>query len=361
MFFPDKYAPKHNYEFVYHLDLLKKLEETSKKTNIHHMIFYGLPESGRRTLIMNLLENIFDPSVHNLTTGEFSVPSAGTGGKTIVLLKQSNHHIVIEPTGTNFDKHIISHVVKSYVRMLPLMVFKSSKPFKVVLINNADKLTVQAQTALRRTMEIYSKTCKFILWCTKFSSIIEPIKSRCLPIRVPVPTDQEILNVLIIVAHKEKMKLSSDEYYDIIKHSSGRIKTALWRLQIHKTTDLIGETDPNNEIDTKTTYEIIIKKIVNILKKPKLKNLDKIKEMMYEIIITNLQPTQIIISLMEHVLDLDLTEEELNNVIKFSATYEHRALIGRRIIIQLEAFIINLFNLLHNKKTQTKSNKTIKK
>jgi replication factor C subunit 3/5 len=345
MFFPDKYAPKHSYNMFFHLDILNELEIISKKDNIPHMIFYGQPESGRRTLITKFLENVFDPSINKLTTDEFSVVSTGTSSKTIIQLKQSNYHVIIEPTGTNFDKHIISHVVKAYVISAPLSIFKSSKSFKVVLINNADKLTPHAQTALRRTMEKYSATCKFILWCTKFSSIIDPIKSRCLPIRVPVPTNDEIMGVMIHIVKKENIKLSFEEYCKIIKQANGRIKEALWKLQCIHIMQLTDDTTLNSKI----TYEIIIDKIIDILKKPNIKLLDSIKEIMYEIIITNLQPTQIIISIMEKLLDDNLTEKQKNNIIIVSAEYEHRALIGRRSIMQIEAFIIHLFDILHNK------------
>jgi replication factor C subunit 3/5 len=349
MFFPDKYAPKTMDEMVFHLNILKELETISKKDNIPHMIFYGQSESGRRTLITRFLEMIFDKSINNLCTAEFPVISTGTSSKTIVQLKQSNHHIIIEPTGTNFDKHIISYVVKAYVLSAPLSVFRSNKTFKVVLINNADKLTIHAQTALRRTMEIYSNTCKFILWCAKYSSIIKPIRSRCLPMRIPVPTSGEIMGIMINIANKENIKITFEESAQIVKNANSKIKEALWKLQLIK-------TEPNKKkLNPKTIYEHTIDKMIELLNKPDIRNLDALKVITYEIIITNLQPTYIITTIMDKLLqDDNLTEAQMCDIIAVTADYEHRTLLSRRPIIQLDGFMINIFNVLHNKKDLSK-------
>ena len=321
------------------------------------MLFYGPSESGRRTLITRFLEMLFNININNLTTAEFPVISTGTSSKTIVQLKQSNYHIIIEPTGTNFDKHIISYVVKAYVRSVPLSVFKANKTFKVVLINNADKLTVHAQTALRRTMEVYSKTCKFILWCTKFSSIIEPIRSRCLPIRVPAPTNGDIIVRMIMVAHYEKIKLTFAECSSIVKNANGKIKEALWKLQIMK-------IEPNKKIlDPVIIYESTLDKIIDTLKKPNIKIFDALKVIMYKIIITNIQPTQIIMNLTDKLLrQKGLTDDQIYKIIVVAADYEHRLLLSRRPIIQIEPFLINVFAILHDKKKlQSKVENRLKK
>ena len=375
MFLPDKYAPKSIDDMFFHLDIFKELQIISKRDNIPNTIFYGQHESGRRTLVSAFLEMIYDKSVHNLSTTEFPVVSTGTSSKTIVQLKQSNYHIIIEPTGTNFDKHIIACVVKAYVRSVPLSVFKSTKTFKIVLINNADKLTIHAQTTLRRTMEIYSNTCKFILWCTKYSSIIDPIRSRCLPIRVPVPTDGEIIGILVNICNKDKIKLTLDDTSKIVRSTNGRIKEALWKLQILKIRQeeelekkkklkelkkkLLDSDDSDNKSDSEememitpeTIYEITINKIVELLKKPNIKLLDSLKKSMYEIIITNLPPAHIITSITDKLLQsIELTEEQMCNIITITADYEHRTLLSRRPIIQIEAYIIHIFDILHNKK-----------
>jgi replication factor C subunit 3/5 len=68
----------------------------------------------------------------------------------------------------------------------------SVRSFKVVLLMEVDRLSRQAQAALRRTMEKYTATCRLILCCNNASRVIEPVRSRCLGIRIAAPTHDEV-------------------------------------------------------------------------------------------------------------------------------------------------------------------------
>ena len=70
--------------------------------------------------------------------------------------------------------------------------------YSVVVLTEVDRLTKDAQHALRRTMELYTGTCRLILVCNSTSKLIPAIKSRCLAVRVPAPTIDEVRNTLYI-------------------------------------------------------------------------------------------------------------------------------------------------------------------
>jgi replication factor C subunit 3/5 len=79
--------------------------------------------------------------------------------------------------------------------------------FKVVVLNEVERLSKPAQHGLRRTMEKYSATCRLILVCNNPCKVIAPIRSRCLCFRIAAPTHEEIASVLQSVATKEGLKL----------------------------------------------------------------------------------------------------------------------------------------------------------
>merc|ERR1712115_258104 len=88
---------------------------------------------------------------------------------------------------------------------------KNKTHFKVVILNEVDKLTKDAQHGLRRTMEKYMNTCRIILQCNAVSKVIDPLRSRCQSIRVPAPSHETISEILKGIALKERVTMN-DEY-----------------------------------------------------------------------------------------------------------------------------------------------------
>ena len=106
----------------------------------------------------------------------------------------------------------------------------------MLIINEADKLTKDAQGGLRRTMEKYMKNCRMILLCNHMHRIISPIRSRCLNIRISSPTEPEIAQIIAEVAKSESNTIGNftfnNEIYSLIAGTCERnLRTALIQLQ----------------------------------------------------------------------------------------------------------------------------------
>ena len=228
MFFIDKYAPDTAKKSILHKDILKLLEFISKDDSIPHIIFYGNDGVGKRRIIKLFLEMLYGQDVNNVEENMYIV--SGSGNKVReVYVKQSDFHIMIEPVDNNFDKYLIQDVVKEYAKRIQINIFKSKKIFKSVLINNLDNLSYYAQTSLRRTMEKYSGTCRFIMWCKSLSRVIEPLKSRCICIRISAPSNDELFKLALNISAKENLNLKLEDYSKLIKASNGSIRKLLWK------------------------------------------------------------------------------------------------------------------------------------
>lgn len=336
MFFIDKYAPQKPEDIIFHKKEYELLKRMSEDDSIPHIIFCGPEGSGKKTLIKFLLEMLYDKQVHKTNDSIYKVSGSGNN-TTDVVIKQSNFHIVIEPNNNNFDRYLIQDVVKDYAKKVPLNVFTTNKKFKIVLINNVDNLSYYAQTSLRRTMEKFSGTCRFIMWCRSLSKVIDPIRSRCYCFRISSPDDGEILELLAKIAYKEAMNMTLKDYYKIIKLSHGNVKKALWLLQLRK----IG-------VSYQTSYDKTIKEIVKNLLTCNIDSITEIWTLLYNIMITNIPGTQIIKDIVQQLLSSNEINDDCKlNIVEIAAKFEHNLIRGRREIMHFDALINGLMYVIN--------------
>ncbi len=104
----------------------------------------------------------------------------------------------------------------------------------MVILTEVDKLTKDAQHALRRTMEKYMATCRIILCANSTSKIIGPLRSRCLGVRIAAPQAEDVTRVLQMVAKKEGLNLPDDMCQRIVVKSERNLRRALLMLEACK-------------------------------------------------------------------------------------------------------------------------------
>jgi len=320
----------------FHKEILEKLKTISTDDCLPHIIFYGNPGSGKKTLINLFLEQIFDKSVYNLDDSKYNVISSGNI-ETEVIVKQSDHHIVIEPGNNNFDRYLIQDIVKEYARRYPLCIFESSREFKMVQINHLDNLSYYAQTSLRRTIEKYSKTCRFIMWCYSLSKVIEPLRSRCLCIHVPTQTDEELIKWTFNIASLEKIKLNFNVLTNIVESSNGNLKNILWKLDLYKYCER-----------TTNCYQLALNNLITEILTTH--NTSTIRDYIYKMMITGITSGIIIKDILDIILVKisNYPKDKIFKIINFASLYEYRLSKGRRDIIHIESFIENVIATLNS-------------
>jgi replication factor C subunit 3/5 len=326
------------YKCFFNRNIFKKLKKISEDDSMPHIIFYGNPGSGKKTMINLFLEMIFDKSIYKLDDSKYMVISSGNI-ENEVIVKQSDHHIIIEPNNNNFDRYLIQDIVKEYAKKYPLSIFEKNRTFKAVQINYLDNLSYYAQTSLRRTIEKYSKTCRFVMWCYSLSKVIEPLRSRCLCIHVPTQTNDELSKWIFNICALEKINLPLEYMDKIVETSNGNLKDILWKLDLYKN---CGKID--------NAYKYAVHSLINEVMGNA--NIQIIRDYIYKMMITNITSNMIIKDILNIILQLnqDLTIEQRTNIIESASEYEYRLSKSRRDIIHIETFIMNIIKILSNSK-----------
>lgn len=334
----DKYKPTTKKEAFFHKKILELLEVMANDEAIPHVIFYGPHGSGKKTMISIFLEMIFGKYANRTKDVQYKV--SGSGSKiTTETVKQSNYHIVIDPKNNNSDRYIIHDIVKEYAKHIGS--FRKSRSFKVVLINNIDNLSYYAQTSLRRTMETYNDKCRFIMWCNSLSKVIKPLQSRCVCLRIPTPTDEELFQYMFKISIAEKMDLSMKQFHTIVTESKGNIKKGLWMLHMYKF----------EYFDTKTDFDLAIDQIVDLILDLKIENILEIRAIVSNLKITTFEGSMIMEKLVDKLCcNTKFSKNAVYDIVKCAENFEYQLIKGRREMLQFDGLIASIMNICHKDK-----------
>jgi replication factor C subunit 3/5 len=323
-------------------------------SNFQHLIVYGSNGCGKNFIVKKLLEKIYGKKAVEVNDVEYTI-NGYSNTKTKVTIKQSKYHILLEPKKNGFDKYLIQEIIQDYAKTDILNILKYKKLFKVVVIDKIDNLSYYAQASLRRTMEKYANTCKFIFICDQLSKVIEPLKSRCLLVRIPLPTNDMLINIMLNISHKENIKLELKDYKEIIKKSNNNINILLWLLEFKK-----------HGCDYDETWIYLIDKIINLIidkKNYTTKSINsliiKIREYFYILFITNIDFQLIIKNIMLKLIDTFDNIKIKYYIIEITSIFEKRLNQGTRYIIHLEAYVLRLIKLFLNCSDYNKISKNL--
>jgi len=197
----EKYRPKRLSEVMGQTETVKRLQSYVNSKAVPHMLFAGKPGTGKTTCVLAMARELYADGL----------------SECFLELNASDERGI----------DIVRGKIKDFARTLPL----TNVPFKIILLDEADSLTTDAQQALRRTMEKYSSNTRFCLSANYSSKILEPIQSRCAVFRFRPLSDDEILQIVRNVAEKEGIALDEAAAKAIAYVAEGDGRTAINVLQ----------------------------------------------------------------------------------------------------------------------------------
>ncbi|CAD1809185.1 Replication factor C C-terminal domain family protein [Candida parapsilosis] len=346
----DKYRPKTLSQLSYHDSITQNLRALSKSGDFPHLLVYGPSGAGKKTRIYCTLHEIFGSSVEKLKIDVKNFVTTSNRKLEFNVLS-SPYHLEITPSDMgNNDRVVIQDLLKD-VASTEQVDFgnQSSKKhrFKVVIINEADSLSRDAQAALRRTMEKYSSNIRLILVCNSISNIIAPIKSRTLLVRIPSPSIEDISSILGHVAEKEHVKFSStngqdvDQFYNQVATTSNRnLRRSLLAFEtIYMQNETINVKQLHSVIvlDWETVIKNMAKTITN---SRTVATLAKLRTVSYELLSHCIPARTILKNLLFELINLAKGKTALiQEIVKIASTFDERLSLGQKSIFHLEGFV----------------------
>jgi len=303
----EKYRPKKLDEIVGQDNIIKRIKAFVKKGSIPNLLFAGIQGTGKTSVAIALANELF-----------------GNRDNFIELNASDSRGI-----------DTVRGEIKDFARTKPI----GKANFKIILLDEADALTKDAQQALRRTMENYSETCRFILDCNYSSKLIEPIQSRCVVFRFKPITLEEIKKYFERIEKGENIKIKEDAISAIYKECGGDLRKATNILQACASID--------KEISEDTVLEVIgkakrkdIEKLLNLAIGGKF--LESRKKLYNLMIDQGVSPDDLLKQIYSQIFELEIDDNEKLRIIKLLADYEFRIVEGSNPLIQIEAFLANL-------------------
>ena len=304
----EKYRPKKMTELVNQKEVVGSINSMLKnQSELPHLLFSGSAGVGKTTAALCLSSEILREHWRTYT----------------LELNASDER------GIN----MVRERVKKFSRFAGL---DTEIPFKIIILDEADEMTHDAQTALRRIIEDTSKICRFILIANNLSKIIAPIQSRCVVFKFTRISDKDIISQLKFIAKQEKIKTDEKGLQTICDHTSGDLRHAINILQAAASSGDVTESIVKSVVGLTKT-----KDVQDVLKLALDGKISDSRDKMIELIkVYGMSESDFLKYINQAAFNSKTSN--LEGMLETIAKYDYRILVGANPEIQLSALLAEL-------------------
>jgi replication factor C small subunit len=300
----EKYRPQILDEVRGRDSIVKRLKYYVKKKNMPHLLFAGPAGVGKTTCAICLARECFGDTWRQ----NFQETNAS------------------DERGIN----VVRQKIKDFARTRPI-----GGDFKIIFLDESDALTSDAQNALRRTMEIYTSTCRFILSCNYSSKIIDPIQSRCAVFRFGPLPDEAIQSKMEMIAEQEGLTLTEEGMKALLYVAEGDMRKVENLLQAASAFDTITD-EVIYQVSARATPEDIRKMMENAL----AGNFLAARKQLSDLLINHgLSGGDILSQMHREIFSLDIPDQKKIELIDRLGEHDFRLVEGSNEKIQLESLL----------------------
>jgi len=305
----EKYRPENFSDIYGQNEIVKRVQAFIQQQNMPHLLFSGPAGIGKTSLALVIAKQFFKD----------------TWRQNFLELNASDERGI----------DIIRNKVKDFARTRAI----GDVPFKIIYLDESDALTREAQQALRRTMENFTKTCRFILACNYSSKIIDPIQSRCAVFHFKPLKKEDIFSLIKKISQSENLKIDADAQEVLYEISGGDCRKLENILQSSAVIDQNITKDLIYSLASAARPKEIKEVLEFALQQDFIKSRNKLIDTMLQ---HGLSGLDIIKQIQREIWNLDIPDRLKVNFIDKCGEIEFRMVEGSDEFLQLEAFLAYL-------------------
>ena len=302
----EKYRPQRLNEVINQKHAIERIKAFVAAKNVPHMMFAGPAGVGKTATALSIAHELYG----KLWRGN------------VLELNASDERGI----------DIIRNKVKNFARTKTM----SKVGYRIIILDEADALTKEAQQALRRTMETYAAVSRFILICNWSSRIIEPIQSRCSVFRFRTLSEQDQMRFLERIVKEEKLKIDDAGKAGVVYLADGDLRKVANLLQ--------ASASLKKKITEQIVYDVAshakpgeVKAMINLTLRGQF---GESRKLLHDMLLKQgLSGEDIIREIHKQIYSLDITEQAKIELIEKTGEYEYRLTQGGNSLIQLEALL----------------------